>query len=88
MITIIPGLTNSGFEKNWLRSDGKANLQFETGMTPEYLATKILDAIRAEPPGGRVRQRGPDIAALQPLLPATDEPAHRAEREEALSVIP
>jgi short-subunit dehydrogenase len=46
VITVIPGLTNSGFEKNWLRSDGRANLQFETGMTPEFLAAKIVDAIR------------------------------------------
>ena len=47
VITVVPGLTNSGFEKNWLRSDGRANLQFETGMLPEYLASKIVDAIRA-----------------------------------------
>jgi short-subunit dehydrogenase len=47
VITVVPGLTNSGFEKNWLRSDGRANLQFETGMSPEYLAAKIVDAIRA-----------------------------------------
>jgi short-subunit dehydrogenase len=47
VITVIPGMTNSGFEKNWLRSDGRANLQFETGMTPEYLAERIVDAISA-----------------------------------------
>jgi short-subunit dehydrogenase len=47
VITVVPGLTNSGFEKNWLRSDGRANLRFETGMSPEYLAAKIVDAIRA-----------------------------------------
>jgi short-subunit dehydrogenase len=46
VITVIPGLTNSGFEKNWLRSEGRANLQFETGMTPEDLAARIVDAIR------------------------------------------
>ncbi len=46
VITIVPGLTNSGFEKNWLRSDGRANLQFETGMTPEYLAARIVEAIQ------------------------------------------
>lgn len=46
VITVVPGLTNSGFEKNWLRSEGRANLQFETGMTPEYLAAAIVDAIR------------------------------------------
>ena len=47
VITVVPGLTNSGFEKHWLRSEGKANLQFETGMTPDYLAERIVDAIRA-----------------------------------------
>ena len=47
VITVVPGLTNSGFEKHWLRSEGKANLQFEAGMTPDYLAAKIVDAIRA-----------------------------------------
>lgn len=46
VITVVPGLTNSGFERNWLRSDGRANLQFETGMTPEFLAAAIVDAIR------------------------------------------
>jgi short-subunit dehydrogenase len=46
VITVVPGLTNSGFENHWLRSEGKANLQFETGMTPDYLAAKIVYAIR------------------------------------------
>jgi short-subunit dehydrogenase len=46
VITVIPGLTNSGFERNWLRSEGRANLQFETGMTPADLAERIVDAIR------------------------------------------
>jgi hypothetical protein len=40
-------LTNSGFQDHWLRADGKADLQFETGMTPEYLAAGIIEAIRA-----------------------------------------
>ncbi len=47
VLTIVPGLTNSGFQNNWLRTDGKADLRFEDGMTPEYLAAKIVDAIRA-----------------------------------------
>ncbi len=45
-LTIVPGMTNSGFEKNWLRNDGKADLRFDKGMTPEYLAAKIIDAIQ------------------------------------------
>ncbi len=47
VLTIVPGMTNSGFEKNWLRNDGKADLRFADGMTPEYLAAKIVSAVRA-----------------------------------------
>jgi NAD(P)-dependent dehydrogenase (short-subunit alcohol dehydrogenase family) len=47
VITIVPGMTDSGFQKNWLRADGKADLRFDDGMTPEYLAGKILGAIRS-----------------------------------------
>jgi short-subunit dehydrogenase len=47
VLTIVPGMTNSGFQNNWLRRDGKADLRFEEGMTPEYLAAKIVEAIRA-----------------------------------------
>src|SRR6266545_817819 len=46
VLTIVPGMTNSGFQNNWLRTDGKADLRFEEGMTPEYLASKIIDAIQ------------------------------------------
>jgi short-subunit dehydrogenase len=46
VLTIVPGMTNSGFQNNWLRTDGKADLRFEEGMTPEYLAAKITSAIR------------------------------------------
>jgi short-subunit dehydrogenase len=46
VLTIVPGMTNSGFQNNWLRTDGKADLRFDEGMTPEYLAAKIVDAIR------------------------------------------
>jgi short-subunit dehydrogenase len=47
VLTIVPGMTNSGFQNNWLRTDGKADLRFEEGMTPEYLAAKVIGAIRA-----------------------------------------
>ena len=47
VLTVVPGLTNSGFQNNWLRTDGKADLNFADGMTPEYLAAKIISAIRA-----------------------------------------
>jgi NAD(P)-dependent dehydrogenase (short-subunit alcohol dehydrogenase family) len=38
VITIVPGMTDSGFQKNWLRSEGKADLRFEEGMRPEDVA--------------------------------------------------
>ena len=46
VLTIVPGMTNSGFDRNWLRNDGKADLRFQEGMTPEYLAAKIIDAVQ------------------------------------------
>jgi NAD(P)-dependent dehydrogenase (short-subunit alcohol dehydrogenase family) len=46
VLTIVPGMTNSGFQHNWLRSEGKADLRFEQGMTPEYLAEKVVDALQ------------------------------------------
>ncbi len=46
VITVVPGLTNSGYQHNLIRKDGKADIKFEEGMTPEYLATGILKAIR------------------------------------------
>jgi short-subunit dehydrogenase len=47
VMTLIPGMTNSGFQEHWLRTEGKADLQFETGMSPDYLAARIVEAIRA-----------------------------------------
>jgi short-subunit dehydrogenase len=47
VITIVPGMTDSGFRDNWLRQDGKAELKFEEGMTPAVLAAGVVDAIRA-----------------------------------------
>ena len=47
VLTVVPGMTNSGFQNNWLRTDGKADLRFEEGMAPEYLAAKIIESIRA-----------------------------------------
>jgi short-subunit dehydrogenase len=46
VITIVPGMTDSGFRNNWLRTDGKADLKFEEGMKSEDVAAGILDAIR------------------------------------------
>jgi short-subunit dehydrogenase len=46
VVTVVPGRTVGGFEKNLLRRDGRANLDFHKGMTPEYLAEHVVRAIR------------------------------------------
>jgi short-subunit dehydrogenase len=46
VLTIVPGMTDSGFQKNWLRTEGKASLKFDEGMQPEDVATGIVNAIR------------------------------------------
>ena len=84
VITIVPGLTNSGFQEHWLRSEGKADLQFETGMSREYLAAGIVQAMREQSPRGRSRRRGPAAAPLQPLLPAADQLADCPQGDAAL----
>jgi short-subunit dehydrogenase len=45
VLTIVPGLTNSGFDKHMLRRDGKMNIPFGSGMAPEYVAAGIVGAI-------------------------------------------
>jgi short-subunit dehydrogenase len=46
VIAVVPGMTDSGFQNNWLRTEGKADLRFEEGMKPEQVAEGIVDAIR------------------------------------------
>jgi short-subunit dehydrogenase len=46
VLTIVPGMTDSGFRDNWIRTDGKAELKFEAGMTPADVAAGIVKAIR------------------------------------------
>jgi short-subunit dehydrogenase len=46
VLTIVPGLTNSGFDTHMLRRDGKMNIPFGSGMAPDYVADGIVDAIR------------------------------------------
>jgi short-subunit dehydrogenase len=45
VITIVPGMTDSGFQNNWLRAEGKASLKFEEGMKPEEVAEGIVSAL-------------------------------------------
>ena len=84
VLTIVPGLTDSGFQNNWLRTDGKADLRFDEGMTPEYLAAKIVRRDPGEPHRDGVRHRGAAAAAVQPLLPAAYQLAHCAQGEETV----
>ena len=44
-VTVVPGMTDSGFRDNWIRVDGKADLRFEKGMTPVDVAAGVVDAI-------------------------------------------
>jgi short-subunit dehydrogenase len=46
VITIVPGLTNSGLDQHLLRCEGRAEIRFDRGMAPEYLARRIVEAIR------------------------------------------
>ena len=45
VLTIVPGMTDSGFQNNWLRTEGKAMLEFDKGMKPEDVAVGIVNAI-------------------------------------------
>jgi NAD(P)-dependent dehydrogenase (short-subunit alcohol dehydrogenase family) len=46
VLTVVPGMTDSGFKDNWLRVDGKADLRFEKGMTPADVAAGIVRAVQ------------------------------------------
>lgn len=46
VITIVPGLTKSDLNRHLLRSEGKADIPYENGMSPEYVAIRTVDAIR------------------------------------------
>jgi short-subunit dehydrogenase len=46
VLTIVPGMTDSGFRDNWIRIDGKADLRFEKGMTPTDVAAGIVKSIQ------------------------------------------
>jgi short-subunit dehydrogenase len=46
VVTIVPGLTNTGFGASLLRNEGKMRIPFERGMPPELLADRVVTAIR------------------------------------------
>lgn len=47
VVTIVPGLTKSDLNRNLLRSEGRADLPFEKGMTPEQVAEGVIKAIQS-----------------------------------------
>jgi short-subunit dehydrogenase len=47
VVTVVPGMTDSGFRENWLRTEGKADLKFEDGMTPADVAAGIVAALKS-----------------------------------------
>jgi len=46
VVTVVPGLTDSGFGGHLLRRDGKLEIPFGDGMKPAHLAAGIVNAIR------------------------------------------
>ena len=45
VLQVLPGLTNSGFDKKLLRRDGRMVIRFDKGMTPEYVGGSIVKAL-------------------------------------------
>jgi short-subunit dehydrogenase len=46
VLLVLPGLTRGGLNRNLLRSDGRARIDFDGGMPPEDVASGILKALR------------------------------------------
>ncbi|MCZ2341258.1 MAG: SDR family NAD(P)-dependent oxidoreductase [Bacteroidales bacterium] len=44
--TIVPGLTQTDLNQHMLRNEGKMNIPFGQGMTPEYVAQRTVAAIQ------------------------------------------
>ena len=47
VLLIVPGLTRSDFAQHFLRSDGKADIDFARGMPPDDVAAAIVHSLRA-----------------------------------------
>jgi len=45
VLLIVPGLTQTGLGRNLLRNTGRMEIDFGKGMTPEFVASKILSAL-------------------------------------------
>lgn len=46
ILLIIPGLTSSEFSQHFLRSDGKAKIEYDKGMPPDYVADRIIRSLQ------------------------------------------
>lgn len=46
VVTVVPGLTNTGFGGSLLRNEGKMRIPFERGMSPESVAARVVRAVR------------------------------------------
>lgn len=47
VLLIVPGLTRSEFSRHFLRSDGKADIDFSKGMPPEEVAAGIIRSLES-----------------------------------------
>jgi short-subunit dehydrogenase len=45
ILLIIPGLTKSDFSQHFLKSEGKAKIEYDKGMPPEVVASAIVKAL-------------------------------------------
>lgn len=45
VLLIIPGLTKSSFQQNFLQRKGRADIKFEKGMEPTYVASRIIKSL-------------------------------------------
>ena len=46
VVTVVPGLTNTGFGGSLLRNEGKMRIPFEKGMSPESVAERVVRAVQ------------------------------------------
>ncbi len=46
ILLIVPGLTSSEFSRHLLRAEGKAKIEYDEGMPPEYVAGRIVQSLQ------------------------------------------
>jgi short-subunit dehydrogenase len=45
VLLIVPGLTRSDLSRHFLRNEGRMKFDFQAGMAPEYVATRIIQSL-------------------------------------------